>query len=146
MIFVEGRNVGFLGSLHPKRRAAEKLRVPVVVGELDLRSLGRGQPRTIKFKAVSKFPAAERDLAFAVPRGVRAQDIAQEIKRTAGGLLQSVEVFDVFEGGNLPPEHSSIAFRMVYQDQGGTLTDEKLNQVLAQIVASVDKKLSVKVR
>lgn len=145
-LFVEGRNVGYVGTLHPQWTMKEKLRVPVAVGEIDLKALHRGQPRTVKFKSVSRFPSVERDLAFVLPKTMKAQDVAQEIKRSAGQLLQSVRIFDVFEGGNLPPEHISVAFRMLFQDMQETLTEERLAALQNQIVQAVDKKLSVKVR
>jgi phenylalanyl-tRNA synthetase beta chain len=145
-LFIEGRNVGFIGSLHPQVAMAEKLRVGVAIGEIDLKALSRGQPRTVKFKPVSKFPAVERDIAFVIPKEMKAQDVAAEIKRTAGALLQSVEVFDVFEGGTLPAGQVSVAYRMVYQDVQETLTEERLTALQAQIVSNVEKKLSVKVR
>lgn len=145
-LFVEGRNMGALGSVHPQYLMNEKIRVPVAIGEFDLKALSRGYPRAVKFKSVSKFPAVERDLAFVLPKSMRTADVATEIKKTAGALLQSIEVFDVFEGGNLPEGHCSVAYKMIYQDNEGTLSDERLTQLQAQIVANVEKKLSVKVR
>lgn len=145
-IFLEGRNVGYLGTLHPQWAMKEKLRVGVAFGEIDLKALMRGQPRAVKFKPVAKFPAVERDLAFVMPKDMRAQDVASEIKKTAGALLQSIEVFDVFEGGSLPADHRSVAYRMVYQDAKETLSEERLTALQAQIVANVEKKLALKVR
>jgi phenylalanyl-tRNA synthetase beta chain len=145
-IFVEGRNIGYLASVHPQWLSGNKIRVPVVVAELDLKALGRGQPRTVKFKPVSKFPSVERDLAFVMPKSARAQDVASEIKKAAGTKLQSIDVFDVFEGGNLPADHLSVAYRMIFQDQEGTLTEEQLTALQAQIVSHVEKKLAIKVR
>lgn len=145
-VFIEGRNVGYLGTIHPQWQMNEKVRVPVAVGEIDLKALIRGQPRTVKFKGVSKFPAVERDLAFVLPKALKAQDVALEIKKSGGALLQSVQIFDVFEGGNLPPEHVSVAYKMIFQDMNETLTEEKLAAMQNQIVSSVEKKLSVKVR
>src|SRR5206468_2195708 len=78
-VFVEGRNVGFIASVHPKWSSDEKVRIPVAIGEIDLRALSRGQPRTVKFKSVAKFPAVERDLAFVLPKTMLASDVAAEI-------------------------------------------------------------------
>lgn len=146
ILFSEGRGVGFLGSVHPQWLMDEKVRTGVAVGEFDLKALSRGQPRTVKFKSVSKFPMVERDLAFVMPKSVRTADVSAEIKKTAGGLLQSIDVFDVFEGGNLPEGHLSVAFKMVFQDLEGTLNEEKLSALQSQIVANVEKKLAIKVR
>jgi phenylalanyl-tRNA synthetase beta chain len=146
VIFIEGRNVGFISSVHPRWLAGEKIRTGVAVAEIDLRALARGQPRPIKFKPVSKFPSVERDLAFVLPKTLSAQDVAHEIRRTAGALLQSVDVFDVFEGGNLPPDHISVAYRMVFQDLDETLSEERLLDLQSRIIANIEKKLSIKVR
>lgn len=145
-IFIEGRDVGFIGAVHPKWLTDEKIRVPVAVGEIDLAAISRGQPRTVKFKPVSKFPAVERDLAFVMPKTMAASEVSAEIKKTAGALLQSVEVFDVFSGGNLPEGHLSVAYKMVFQSPTATLGEEELTQMQNQIVANVGKKLSIKVR
>jgi phenylalanyl-tRNA synthetase beta chain len=72
--------------------------------------------------------------------------VASEIKKAAGTKLQSIDVFDVFEGGNLPADHQSVAYRMIFQDQEGTLNEEQLSALQAQIVSHVEKKLSIKVR
>lgn len=145
-LFAEGRNVGGIGSVHPQWLMNEKVRCGVAVAEIDLKALSRGQPRVVKFKPISKFPVVERDIAFVLPKSMRATDVSQEIKKAAGAVLQSLEIFDVFEGGNLPEGHVSVAYRMVYQDVEGTLNDDRLTALQNQIVANVEKKLSVKVR
>ena len=145
-VFVEGRNVGFLGTIHPRWSMSEKVNVPVVVGEIDLKALMRGQPRTVKFKPVSKFPSVERDLAFVLPKTMLASEVANEIKKLGGPLLQSINIFDVFEGGNLPEGSLSIAYKMIFQDLEGTLTEEKLTALQTQIVSGIEKKLNVRVR
>jgi phenylalanyl-tRNA synthetase beta chain len=145
-VFAEGRNVGVIGTVHPRWSLGEKLRAPAVVGEIDLKALSRGQPRLVKFKSVSKFPSVERDLAFVIPKTMPSTDVAQEIKKTVGAILQSVEVFDVFTGGDLPEDARSVAYRMVLQDQQNTLEEDRLKTLHTQIVANVTKKFGVKVR
>ncbi len=146
ILVCEGRPVGYVATIHPQWSVAQKIRVPVAVGELDLVALGRGQPRSVKFKPVSKFPAVERDLALVLPKDIRAQDVAVEIKKAGGALLQSIEVFDVFEGGEIPESHRSVAYRMVFQDSAGTLTDDQMAKLHQHIVSSVSKKFPLKVR
>jgi phenylalanyl-tRNA synthetase beta chain len=145
-LFVEGRNIGAIGSVHPQWLMNEKVRTGVAVGEVDLNALSRGQPRTVKFKPVSKFPAVERDIAFVLPKTMRAADVAGEIKKTASSVLQTIDIFDVFEGGSLPEGHVSVAYRMVFQDHEGTMTDERLTGLQQLIVGNVEKKFSIKVR
>lgn len=145
-VFVEGRNVGFVATLHPRLTMAEKLRGGAAVAELDLAALGRGQPRSPKFKPVPKFPSVERDLAFVLPKTMAAAAVEREVRKVAGPLLQSIGVFDVFSGGTLADDQVSVAFRVVYQDPKETLSDERLTRLQADVVAAVTKKLSVTVR
>ncbi|MGE4131869.1 MAG: phenylalanine--tRNA ligase subunit beta [Bdellovibrionales bacterium] len=145
-LFIEGRTVGLVTMMHPEWLAKEKIRVPVAVAELDLEALSRGQPRQPKYKPISKFPSVERDLAFVIPKNLRAQDLAGDIRKTAGPLLQSLEVFDVFEGESLPENHCSVAYRMILQSGEETLSEERLTALQAQIVAAVTKKWPAKVR
>ncbi|MGE0528885.1 MAG: phenylalanine--tRNA ligase subunit beta [Bdellovibrionales bacterium] len=145
-VVVEGRNIGFLAAAHPQWLMSEKVRVPVAVAEIDLKALSRGQPRVVKFKPVPRYPAVERDLAFVLPKTLPAGDIVREIRRAGGALVQSVSIFDVFEGHHLPPDHRSVAYRMVFQDLEGTLTEERLSALQGQIVAHIENELAVRVR
>lgn len=145
-LFAEGRALGFVASLHPKWLVEEKVRVPVAVAEIDLTQLKRGQPRLVKYQPISKFPAVERDLAFVMPKTLATAEVCKEIKKISGGLLQSVDVFDVFSGGQLAESEVSVSFKMIFQDHEGTLTDEKLQGLQKQITEGVTKKLSIRVR
>lgn len=145
-LFYEGKIVGYLGALHPGLADTLKLRGPVVVGEFDLSLLLSGQPRITKTKSISKFPAVERDLAFVMPKDLAAQDVATAVKKAAGPQLTSVRVFDVYEGTNLPLGQKSVAFRLVYQDQSNTLTEEQITSLQGKVIEDVTKKLGISVR
>ncbi|USN47765.1 MAG: phenylalanine--tRNA ligase subunit beta [Pseudobdellovibrionaceae bacterium] len=145
-LFFEGRTVGFMGALHPELVHEFKLRNDCAVAEFNLESLMRGQPRTPKVKKISKFPGVERDLAFLVPSHVSAGDMVREIQKVAGSLLQEVSVFDVYQGSELPDGHSSIAFKLLYQDDKGTLQEEQLSDLQSKVIGHIKSKLQVEVR
>lgn len=139
-LFYEGKLIGFMGALHPQFREEHKIRVDAAVFELDLAALMRGQPRLPKLKKMSKFPAVERDLALLVPVQMAAGDVAKEIEKAAGPILQSVDAFDVFTGAGVPEGFKSVAYKMVFQDLEATLSEEKLQQITQQILSSLAKK------
>lgn len=145
-LFVEGRMLGFVGTLHPVIAQEHKLRHSVALAELDMKQLLRGQPRLPKSKKPSRYPAVERDLAFVIPTTLAAGQVAQEIKKAAGKLVQSVDVFDVYEGKNLPENHRSVAFRMLLQEEDDTMSEEQLQKLQEKVIQSVSKKLGVEVR
>lgn len=145
-LFVEGRRLGAIGTLHPEFGAREKIRGDVALAEIDAESLMRGQPRGFRVEALSKFPIVERDLAFVLPSSTLAGDVTREIKKSLGKLLKDIRVVDVFTGGTLPADHRSVAFRMILQDADGTLSEERLSELQNQVIADVQKSLEVHVR
>jgi phenylalanyl-tRNA synthetase beta chain len=146
VIFCEGKNIGYIGAIHPKLLNDEKISYEAAIAEIDVSALRRGQPRPVKYQPISKLPSAERDFAFLVPVKVTASQISAEIRKASGAVLQSLEVFDVFEGGNLPEGFRSIAYRLVLQDPNETLGEAQLAKLQTDILSALEKKLSVKIR
>lgn len=145
-LFMEGRLIGVLGTLHPSLNLEHKLRHSVAVGEFSFADLMKGQPRLPKARSISKFPAVERDLAFLVPDSVPAEDILKEIRKQSGALLEEAWIFDVFQGGNLEKGHRSVAYKMVFRDSQGTLSEEALTQLQKKLVEGIQKRFNVQVR
>lgn len=143
---VEGKIVGYVGTVHPQILDEEKIRVPVVLAELNLDTLMMGQPRTVRTKHVSKNPSVERDLAFVMPETLEAGKVQAEILKAGGQTLKSVKVFDVFTGDPLKSGEKSVAFRMIFQDAEKTLKDEDLKALDKKIIDAINQKFSISVR
>ncbi len=142
----EGKPVGFIGTLHPTLAAELKIREETAVGEFNMDLLMNGQPRSPKYKPISRMPAVDRDIALQMPKSLPAAEVEAEIKKAAGELLREVRVFDVFEGGSLPPDQRSVAFRMVFQAKDTTLEDQKVNELRDKVVKAVTEKFGITVR
>lgn len=143
---VEGKVVGYLGTLHPQIADEEKVTVPVVLAELNLDTLMMGQPRINRTKHVSKNPSVERDLAFVMPQELESGKVLAEILKAGGATLKSAWVFDVFTGDPLKAGEKSVAFRMVFQDAEKTLKDEDLKALDKKIVDAINQKFSISIR
>lgn len=143
---VEGKMVGYVGTVHPQILDDEKVRVPVVLAELNLDVLMMGQPRTVRTKHVSKNPSVERDVAFVMPEILEAGKVQAEILKAGGQTLKSVKVFDVFTGDPLKAGEKSVAFRMIFQDAEKTLKDEDLKALDKKIIDAINQKFSISVR
>ena len=142
----EGKPVGFVGTLHPSLVDELKIRETTAVAEFNLDRLLNGQPRSPQYKSISKMPAVDRDIAIQMPKDLPASSVESEIKKAGGELLKEVRVFDVFEGGTLPADQRSVAFRMVFQAQDATLEDQKINEVRDKVVKAVTEKFGVTLR
>jgi phenylalanyl-tRNA synthetase beta chain len=101
-------------------------------------------PRT--FKAVPKFPAFEFDFAVVVPQAVTAGEMMQVIKKKAGSQLESVDIFDVFEGESIGSGSKSLAFRLHFLDPNKTLNIKEVEPIIQKIVKSLEKDFSAKLR
>jgi phenylalanyl-tRNA synthetase beta chain len=143
---VEGKEVGYLGTVHPLLLEESKIRVPAVIAELDLDQLLKGQPRVFRTESISKFQKVERDLALVMPKALAVGDVIREIKKAAGPLLKQVAVFDYFEGEKLGPGLKSVAFRLIYQDQNATLQDQPVADSIGLVLKAMEEKFKIAVR
>ena len=131
-ILLEGREIGWLGELHPRWQQKYELPSAPVLFEIDAEALlCVGIPR---FHEVSKFPAVTRDLAVVVPESANSADIIAAMREVGGGRLQSVQLFDLYRGKGVPENKKSLAFRVVMQDTEKTLTDSEVDAEQARLV------------
>ncbi|MCB9025329.1 MAG: phenylalanine--tRNA ligase subunit beta [Bdellovibrionaceae bacterium] len=135
VLFLEGRMVGYMGSLHPSLLDDNKIRTGAAMAELDMQKIMRGQPRVPQAKAISKFPAVTRDFSFVMSSEAKVSDRIQKMKKISGSLLQKVEVFDEFTGGQLKEGERSVSFRLTFQDMDGTLNEQRLAQLQKEMLS-----------
>jgi phenylalanyl-tRNA synthetase beta chain len=145
-LLVEGKKVGFIGSLHPVLLEDNKIRVPAAMGEFDLDQLYKGQPRPYRIQSVSKFQIVERDFAFVMPKTLKVGDVLKDIKKSAGTLLLNVDVFDLYEGDKMDAGQKSVALRLWLQDKNATLQEAQINDVTSKVLESLKKNFDLSVR
>lgn len=100
----------------------------------------------MKFKAVPKFPAFEFDFAVTVSQSVTAGELMDVIKDKAGDQLESIDIFDVFEGESIGEGNKSLAFRLQFLDPNKTLNIKEVEPIIQRIVKSLEKDFSAKLR
>ena len=129
------------GELHPKVLAAFDLKVPAAGFEIFLDALpeAKAKRKARPLFAPSPYQAIERDFAFVVKREVAAGDIVKAVKLAERFLIDSVSVFDVYEGKGVPEGHKSIAVAVRIQPKDKTLTDAEIEAIATAIIAQVTK-------
>ena len=153
-VLCDGAELGVFGLLHPDVAEAFDVAPSTVVIELDLEALERLGTKTPTFRAIPRIPAATRDLALVIPEQVQAGAVESIIREAAGELCESVELFDVFRGGNVPSGHWSLAFHVVYRDpkattepeRARTLTDQEVDERHAAVVRTAGEKVDATLR
>ncbi len=106
--------------------------------------LGAGSPPP--FQNWSKFPPNERDMALLVKRETSAAEILDALKATPNIPLRQVSVFDIYQGDQLPKEQKSLAFRLTFQVDDRTLTDEEVESWFQQLLAAATQKCGATLR
>lgn len=144
-LVVGNRVVGAFGLLHPDVTDAFEIDEALPVVTLDLPVLA-DHPRTVRYRAIPRFPSSPRDLAVVVHDDVAAGKVRDVILASAGALASEVELFDRFSGANIPKDHASLAFRVVYRSDDRTLTDAEVEKAHARVVSEVEASFGATLR
>ena len=139
LVILEGRPVGFVGEIHPDVGDDLELVGRVVYAEIDVAALHdlSEELGPTQASGLPKFPAVTRDIAMLVRDEFSAGEIASALEAASKGLAESVALFDLYRGDQIPAGHRSLAFRVTYRDPDATLTDKRVDKVhtgLAKIV------------
>ncbi|WP_422422152.1 phenylalanine--tRNA ligase subunit beta [Pseudomonas sp. GZD-222] len=139
-----GREVGYLGAIHPELSKTLGLDRPVFVFELVLGEVTDG--RLPKFSELSKFPEVRRDLALVAGRDVASSSVLEVIRDNAGEWLTDLRLFDVYQGKGIDPDRKSLAVGLTWQHPSRTLNDEEVNTATQNILTSLEQRLNTTLR
>ena len=140
----DGREVGYLGALHPELSKTLGLDRPVFVFELVLAEVATG--RLPKFHELSRFPEVRRDLALLADRDVAASAVLDVIRENAGEWLTDLRLFDVYQGKGIDPHRKSLAVGLTWQHPSRTLNDDEVNATTLAILTSLEERLNATLR
>ncbi|XOV71481.1 MAG: phenylalanine--tRNA ligase subunit beta [Verrucomicrobiota bacterium] len=142
-----GKNVlGTIGQLMPLIARDYDIKDSVFMAELDLERLVAMRVSSRSFKALPAYPSVRRDIAMLVDETTTHADVNQAVKKAKINQLDSVEVFDIFRGKNVPEGKKSVAYTFVYRDPETTLTDNQVNKAHDQLVQHLQKALGAEMR
>ena len=138
--------IGELGQLFPHLARRYDLRDAVLLAELNLDVLLARRNTAKSFRPLPAFPAIRRDVAMFVPETTTHEAVLQAVKQAKPANLESVELFDVFRGQNVPPGQKSMAYAFTYRSAERTLTDPEVNAAHEKVVAQFKQSLQATVR
>ncbi|MBF6570573.1 MAG: phenylalanine--tRNA ligase subunit beta [Candidatus Binataceae bacterium] len=146
-ISIEERQIGYLGELHPRAASHLELATPCVIFELDLTAiLAYAAAKGRRVELPPRFPAVRRDLALVVEQALPADKVLKTIRESSSNLLESVRLFDVYEGGSLPTGRKSVGIACLYRARDRTLTDSEVNRAHAELIERVRVGLGAELR
>jgi phenylalanyl-tRNA synthetase beta chain len=149
LIIVGSRTAGFIGELHPRLQQAYELPTAPIVFEMDASVLSALAAR--KIREPSKFPEARRDIAIVVKEDITVQSLLDCMRKAASNapqssLVRNINLFDEYRGKGLLSNEKSLAFRLVLQDTETTLQDDRVDAVIAEILAALERELGARLR
>ena len=100
----------------------------------------------VEFAEISKYPSVSRDLALLIDKNVEFAQIEQIARQSEKKLLKSVELFDVYEGKNLPAGKKSYAVNFILQDNEKTLNDKAIEAIMNKIITNLKRQLGAELR
>ncbi len=137
-LIIRGKGEGVLGMLHPLVRAAFDLpAAPIALAEIRIEPLIKPGWSLEVMEPISAYPPVVEDLAFVVDEAVTAQQVADAVRQAGNGLLTKVELFDLYRGQPIPAGQKSLAYKLTYQSQQKSLTDEEVAAVRNRIIRQV---------
>ena len=136
-----------MGILSKKTLKAADIDNPVYYAELNWTALMKATKKNeVLYTEISKYPAVSRDLALLVDKSVEFAQIEQIAAQTEKKLLKKVELFDVYEGKNLPEGKKSYAVNFILQDEQKTMGDKQIEAIMSKLIANLKSKLNCELR
>lgn len=100
----------------------------------------------VEFTELSKYPAVSRDLALLIDNNVTFAQIVDVARQSEKKLLKKVELFDVYQGKNLPEGKKSYAVNFILQDEQKTLNDKQIDAIMQKLISNLKNKLAAELR
>ncbi len=145
-IIINGERIGFLGEVTSKILAEFKINLKVVYFAVRFDELSKFVSEETIYQPISRFPAAVRDLAVLVPRGTKVVEVLNKINALGGSLIRDIDLFDIYEGEELPRGKKNLAFHLIYQAEGRTLKAEEIDEIHQKIIKALEKNPNWQVR
>jgi phenylalanyl-tRNA synthetase beta chain len=143
-LIVDGKDVATIGAVDPRLLAAYEIDLPVYVGFLRTHDVpGYRVPR---YRAPSRFPAVERDLALVVAPEIPARAVEHAIRVAAVEAVTEVHVFDEYRGPQVGDGRKGVAVRVRFQRDDATLTDAEVEKYRTAILASLRERVGAQIR
>jgi phenylalanyl-tRNA synthetase beta chain len=140
------RPLGYLGELVTSISEAVGSKRRLYVAELDFGLLLEAKAGPARYKEVPKYPGVKRDIAVVVPEAVQENQVKAIVAVEGGPLVESVEVFDLYRGEQIPAGTKSLAYGILFRSDARTLKEDEIDDLQRKIEARLSKEFGAKMR
>lgn len=138
LIRYEGSVVGFLGELHPQAADNYDIGTRVYVAVLDMPAIEPFATFDRKYTGIAKYPAVTRDISMVVPKEILVGQIEKMIAQRGGKILESYQLFDLYEGEQIKKGFKSVAYSIVFRANDRTLDEKDVSGAMKKILNGLE--------
>ena len=144
-ILYEGDMVGYLGEVHPDVLDNYKIGEKAYVAVLDMPAVTPHTSFDRKYTGIAKYPAVSRDLSMVVPKNILVGQIEEMIVQRGGKILESYNLFDIYEGSQILEGYKSVAYSIIFRAKDHTLEEKEINGAMNKILNGL-KSMGIELR
>lgn len=145
-VSVDGCEIGLVGAIHPSVLANYGIKGECFAAMIDAETLFAHSHSEKSYKPLPKFPAVTRDFSMLCDDAVMVREIEAVFRKHGKKLLESVKLFDVYKGAQIPDGKKSVAYSITLRADDRTLTDEEISKITDKIIAELSEHDGITVR
>ncbi|UCB50492.1 MAG: phenylalanine--tRNA ligase subunit beta [Deltaproteobacteria bacterium] len=139
--------IGHVGQILPEVMKSYDLEsVIAYIFEVDIRTLMENMPEKKAFVPYARFPAVFRDISLIMDRRVASAEVQEIIENEGGELIETLNIYDLYEGGKMDPSEKALTFRICYRSKKGTLDGQEINRLHETIINQIRQKTGGRLR
>ena len=138
-IMIDDTVIGVIGEIHPKVAENYGINERILCFTLDVDSLFAHTQTDATYTPLPKFPAVTRDLALICDETIPVRILEKAITKGAGNLLETIQLFDVYQGEQIEGGKKSVAFNIVLRSAENTLAEEQVNSTMKKVMKELEK-------
>ena len=143
---INKEDIGYLGELNPAVAEGFDLKEKLYVFELSFDKIITKAVTEKKYTHLPKYPSIYRDIAIVLDNHIKSEDVYKIIRETDNLILKEINLFDYYEGRQIPVGKKSLAYSLVYRTDERTLTEEDINPIHEKVIANLRDKLGAVLR
>ena len=140
-----GRVIGWLGEVHPDVADRYGIGARAYLANLDMPCITELAVVDRKYTEFARYPAVTRDISMVAKKEIRAGEIEKVIEEQGGELLENCQLFDVYEGTQIPRGYKSMAYSVTFRAEDRTLEEQEVSRIMEKILSGL-KKLGIELR
>ena len=134
LIIYEDTVIGYFGEVHPLVQEAYGIAERAYIANIDLSVICKKADFTVKYEGIAKFPSVVRDISLVMDKSLTAGEIEKIIRSESGAILESLELFDIYEGERIGADKKSMAYSITFRNKEKTLEESEISAVMDKIL------------